>query len=115
MGISSVQLSRIETGASGIGKETLDKAIEILKLNQIEAYEKAGILNPAKIEVEKDDDTPDLSRTVTQEERNLINVEWFLRLGGNFEELTQEEQQEYGPLLKQIAENVERRVQRRKN
>ncbi len=44
--ISSVQLSRIENGTSGISAETLDKAIELLSLNAVEAYDKAGLMPP---------------------------------------------------------------------
>lgn len=109
LGIHPVQLSRIETGVSGIGKETLDKAIELLKLNQIEAYEKAGILNLAK-----EDETPALYRTVDPRDQMMFNLERFVRLGSQFEELTVEEQEEYSRLLNPIAENIERRVKRRK-
>jgi len=42
--VTDVQLSRIETGASGIGAETLNVAINLLKLNPLEAYKKAGLL-----------------------------------------------------------------------
>lgn len=44
--ISSVQLSRIENGTSGISAETLDKAIKLLGLNAVEAYERAGLMPP---------------------------------------------------------------------
>lgn len=48
--ITDVQLSRIETGASGISAETLNVAIDLLKLDTLEAYKKAGLLPELKIE-----------------------------------------------------------------
>jgi transcriptional regulator with XRE-family HTH domain len=110
LGIHPVQLSRIETGASGIGKETLDKAIELLKLNQLEAYEKAGILNLAKTE----DEAPSLDFTKDPDDDLRFDLEKFVRLGKDILELTLEEQQEYSRLFATIAQNVEQRVKRRK-
>jgi transcriptional regulator with XRE-family HTH domain len=45
--ISDVHLSRIETGSSGISSATLDLAINWLKLDPREAYQKAGLLPPS--------------------------------------------------------------------
>jgi len=42
--ITDVQLSRIETGASGISAGTLNAIIDLLKLEPMEAYNKAGLL-----------------------------------------------------------------------
>lgn len=42
--ITPVQLSRIENGSSGISAGTLDKAINILGLDPLEAYMRSGLL-----------------------------------------------------------------------
>jgi transcriptional regulator with XRE-family HTH domain len=42
--ITDVQLSRIETGASGISSPTLNTIIDLLNLDPMEAYNKAGLL-----------------------------------------------------------------------
>ena len=54
LNVTDVQLSRIETGASGIGAETLNIAIDLLKLNPLEAYKKAGLLPKLKINTIED-------------------------------------------------------------
>jgi transcriptional regulator with XRE-family HTH domain len=59
LGISDVQLSRIETGSSGIGQETLDKAIKLLKLDPREAYTKSGLLTEHDAVTEQADDEMD--------------------------------------------------------
>lgn len=52
--VTDVQLSRIETGASGISAETLNVAIDLLRLNPLEAYKKAGLLPELKINTVED-------------------------------------------------------------
>jgi transcriptional regulator with XRE-family HTH domain len=41
------QLNRIENGESGISAETLDRAIALLELDALEAYERFGMLPPS--------------------------------------------------------------------
>lgn len=49
IGITPVQLSRIETGVSGISAETLNRAIDLLSLDLLDAYKRAGLLPALKI------------------------------------------------------------------
>lgn len=91
-------------------KDIVDALADALGRPRDEARLAAGYA-PDKIENE---DAPALYRTVDPKDQMMFNLERFVRLGSQFEELTLEEQEEYSRLLNPIAENIERRVKRRK-
>lgn len=68
-----MQLNRIENGASGIGSQTLDKAITILKLDALDAYKRAGLLPESVVESdhERFQDLADIARRVDQSGKTI--------------------------------------------
>ena len=92
LGITPTQLSRIETGVSGISKATLDKAIELLGADPGEAYSLAGLTYQGAFPV--------------------LNKSRFAAMEEKYDSLPESEQAEMNLILKLVDEELERRRQR---
>ena len=96
LGITGVHLSRIENGTSGIGQETLDKAIELLKLDGDDAYRRAGYRFSGKMQ------------PAASEEDEEIDALYY-----GYKQLNDEEKQELKSVMKLIARDIREKLQQR--